>query len=371
MQTSKNLEFMTEKIKFCLVIYGNPGNGKTFASKNLTSKFAAKLIPFDEILNVITENIRKNFENNNFNFSDDHKDIFSTRDIFNTFVNELDLLLSQERNFFKKLYNNEIKDKKPIKNYQSGFDNDAINLGRIGDLLELFSEKILKILVETILKNYDFVIIDGYHFSDGKKYRSELAKLSQRISYLGCFFKQRKTDSIYQYNEKKYNTLNEIENRLSIDLGNKQYQSFSKDSDHSSYEKLEKLKIPETLEGKIVLDLGCNEGFFSFESERRGARVIGIEHSKDWYDLAQKRKIELSSFVNFYNVDWDFLPTLNYKFDVVLFLAAFHYIKNNQLEILKNIHEKMNYDGLLILELGLLDENENSFLIKKCKTYCG
>ena len=54
---------MTEKLKFCLVVYGNPGNGKTFASKTIASKFNSKLIHFDEIINLIVEYTRKTFGN--------------------------------------------------------------------------------------------------------------------------------------------------------------------------------------------------------------------------------------------------------------------------------------------------------------------
>ena len=110
---------------------------------------------------------------------------------------------------------------------------------------------------------------------------------------------------------------------IEINPTHKSYQSFSSESDSNSHssEKLMKLGIPEGLKGKIVLDIGCNEGFFCFECEKRGAKVIGIEREKKWYDLALKRKNILSSFVNFINDDWNCILLLNYKFDLVLFLA--------------------------------------------------
>jgi len=37
------------------------------------------------------------------------------------------------------------------------------------------------------------------------------------------------------------------------------------------------------------------------------------------------------------------------------------------LEILKNIYEKINDEGLLILELGLLDKHKNSFFVENVK----
>lgn len=44
-----------------------------------------------------------------------------------------------------------------------------------------------------------------------------------------------------------------------------------------SSEKLDGIKLPADLTGKSVLDLGCNEGFFSLEAKRRGADL-----SLDW-----------------------------------------------------------------------------------------
>ena len=173
----------------------------------------------------------------------------------------------------------------------------------------------------------------------------------------------------------EYSNLNDIQEKLDREINprKKSYQSFSLEyeSNSYSYAKLQKLGISNNLNGKTVLDLGCNEGFFSFECEKRGARVIGIEKNKVWYDLALKRKNAFSSFVNFINDDCDCVPLLNYKFDLVLFLAAFHYIKDNQLEILRSIYDKINNDGLLILEVGLLNKNKDSFLIENVKRRVG
>ena len=62
---------------------------------------------------------------------------------------------------------------------------------------------------------------------------------------------------------------------------------------------------------------------------------------------------------------------IKYKFDLVLFLAAFHYIKDNQLEVLTNIYNKLSQNGTLILEIGLLDKDEGKFLVENVKRPAG
>jgi len=149
----------------------------------------------------------------------------------------------------------------------------------------------------------------------------------------------------------------------------RKYQIFQKGQigDSPSREKIKKIGIPEKLNGKNVLDIGCNEGFYCFECEKKGAQVVGIEFNKVWYDLALERKKEFASSVDYFQMNWNDIPKLNYRFDLVLFLAAFHYLKDNQLEMLKKIYEKMNSNGLLILEMGLTSKNEESFLIETIK----
>jgi tRNA (mo5U34)-methyltransferase len=51
--------------------------------------------------------------------------------------------------------------------------------------------------------------------------------------------------------------------------------------DHRPY--LKYYGIPENLQGKTVLDIGAASGFFSFEFERRGARVTAID-LPEWFD---------------------------------------------------------------------------------------
>jgi tRNA (mo5U34)-methyltransferase len=86
--------------------------------------------------------------------------------------------------------------------------------------------------------------------------------------------------------------------------------------------------IPEDLEGRSVLDVGCNAGFYSIEMKRRGAgRVVGIDSDEAY--LAQARfaaevcgaDIELRQ-MSVYEVG-----KLGERFDLVLFLGVLYHLR--------------------------------------------
>ncbi len=93
--------------------------------------------------------------------------------------------------------------------------------------------------------------------------------------------------------------------------------------------KLEMMNLSGDLSGREVLDIGCNEGFFSFEAERRGAkRVLAIDKSqvaKEKFSLIKELK---QSRVEFLFTDLlDLHPMDAGKFDIVFFLSVFHHLR--------------------------------------------
>src|SRR5262245_58734281 len=88
--------------------------------------------------------------------------------------------------------------------------------------------------------------------------------------------------------------------------------------------------LPEDLSGKTVLDVGCNAGFYSIESKRRGAvRVLGVD--------AQRTMINQAHFVrSVLGLDIDFRRMSAYdlnrrsvgEFDVTLALGLIYHCKH-------------------------------------------
>ncbi len=87
--------------------------------------------------------------------------------------------------------------------------------------------------------------------------------------------------------------------------------------------------IPGSLEGKTVLDIGCNAGFYSMEMKRRGAdRVLGLD-TKDEY-LEQAR---FAAYVNHLDIEFRKLSTydvgqLREKFDLVIFMGVLYHLRH-------------------------------------------
>ena len=86
------------------------------------------------------------------------------------------------------------------------------------------------------------------------------------------------------------------------------------------------LVLPESLEGKSVLDVGSALGYFSFEAEARGAeRVVGVELDEDRFRDALILKQIKGSGVDFLRRDVVSDP-LDETFDHVLLLNVIHHL---------------------------------------------
>jgi tRNA (mo5U34)-methyltransferase len=85
--------------------------------------------------------------------------------------------------------------------------------------------------------------------------------------------------------------------------------------------------IPD-LEGRSVLDVGCNGGFYSIEMKRRGAtRVLGIDSDADY--VAQARfAAEVSELdIEFRQLSVYEVESIGEKFDIVLFMGVLYHLR--------------------------------------------
>lgn len=125
-----------------------------------------------------------------------------------------------------------------------------------------------------------------------------------------------------------------------------------------SSKKLLRLRLPDDLTGKRVLDIGCNEGFFCNEAVRRGAaNVVGIDNDLNYLNDAKRRYS--AENISFLNQSWASLP--EGPFDIVLWTSAMHY-ELDPAEVLGRIAKILAPGGVLILECGVYQTSGKEML---------
>jgi tRNA (mo5U34)-methyltransferase len=106
--------------------------------------------------------------------------------------------------------------------------------------------------------------------------------------------------------------------------------------------------LPTSLEGKSVLDIGCNAGFYAIEMARRGAaRVVGIDSDPRY--LAQARLAGRA--LGFDGIEWRRcdvydVARLGERFDLVIFMGVLYHLRHPLLA-LDLIREHVAGDMLL------------------------
>ena len=128
------------------------------------------------------------------------------------------------------------------------------------------------------------------------------------------------------------------------------------DSNRMKLPILDALGLPHDLRGKRALDVGCSDGYFSFELEKRGADVVAIDFVPETYTgFATARKI-LGSGVD-YRMDnvYNLAPEGYGRFDVVLFLGVLYHLRK-PLAALDAIRSVMPEGAQLFVGTMLIDE---------------
>ena len=102
------------------------------------------------------------------------------------------------------------------------------------------------------------------------------------------------------------------------------------------------LGLPADAHGLRVLDIGCRDGFFAFELERRGADVHGLDYADPevtGFGIASRVLGSRVSYsvANVYDLDPDRFGT----FDLVLFLGVLYHLRNPMLALDRQDHNSV------------------------------
>ena len=87
-------------------------------------------------------------------------------------------------------------------------------------------------------------------------------------------------------------------------------------------------QIPSSLEGKSVLDIGCNGGFYSIEMKRRGADyVLGVDVDERYLNQARFAAQTLGCDIDFRKCSVYELDSIPGQFDYVIFMGVFYHLR--------------------------------------------
>ena len=147
--------------------------------------------------------------------------------------------------------------------------------------------------------------------------------LKEKINFLGPWF--------HQLNLKGIKT-REVNRTDSPSIKNGYTKKFSYDDYLNNpfwiWDKFKEF-TKEDLSGYLVLDMGCNSGFYSFEFAKRGANVISFDNS--YHNLVQAKfaqKILGINNINFLYGDVKDLKQFRNKFDLILCLGLLYHVQD-------------------------------------------
>jgi tRNA (mo5U34)-methyltransferase len=128
---------------------------------------------------------------------------------------------------------------------------------------------------------------------------------------------------------------------------------------------LDTVGLPQDASGLRVLDVGCCDGFFSFEMEKRGAEVVPIDYrnvNNLGFGIAKRiLKSDLTARVDtIYNVT----PQKYGQFDIVLFLGVLYHLRHPILA-LDRMRAMLSPGGKIFLETHMIPDGDENLPLSK------
>lgn len=127
--------------------------------------------------------------------------------------------------------------------------------------------------------------------------------------------------------------------------------------------------MPKDLTDKRVIDIGCWDGFFSFEAEKRGAKsVLATDCTKDdggnWagtkgFEYA-KEKLNSNVQFQYYNIE-EYPEDIYFQYDLVMCYGVLYHLKSPLLAI-ENLFKITAPGGICLLETTISKSTDKAVL---------
>ena len=128
------------------------------------------------------------------------------------------------------------------------------------------------------------------------------------------------------------------------------------DSNRMKLPILDQLGLPADLRGRRALDIGCSDGYFTFEMERRGARVVSMDFVPEHYTGFSTARQILGSTAEYHmETVYNLSPAKYGHFDVVLFMGVLYHLRKPQ-AALDAIRSVMRPGAQLFVGTMMIDE---------------
>jgi len=209
----------------CLILRGRSNSGKTYASRKLEKKFNCTCVHYDAIIESICECTRLFFENRlkEKPVIRVSKTFWSDSD-FTNFKSEIFNLISSNRKFFFELYKKFIKNtisrglvsKKELKLLADR--SKLVKVVPASIYLQNMSNEIFNLMFKHLIKNSDFVILEGIYFLNDK-YLKDVENVFDEIRIVECSYIPAIGSESYFYENEKFSSIDKLEEKIIVDFG--------------------------------------------------------------------------------------------------------------------------------------------------------
>lgn len=103
-----------------------------------------------------------------------------------------------------------------------------------------------------------------------------------------------------------------------------------------------------SLEGKVILDVGCGNGLYTLALDKLARKTIGVDIRQEALAEATKSKAELARDTGFIRAQAESLPLRDLTFDVVFLVEMLEHVQSEE-RTLEEAHRVLKYGGFLLI----------------------